>query len=150
MPGILKRFFGGRSSRWLLHGSPKKVARALVPRQPKCSVSCPEFSRRGLYATDHVVLAVLYALLGSHGNRWGWMMEAGQTSPIKVVVNGRLAIRPGHLYVVSKQSFRRVSARTVWRSVRPVVPVAREVVPAHLLRGLEKVGVIHIEKTRAA
>lgn len=150
MSGILKKFFSGRSSRWLLHGSQVNLTTALQPRSPRRRSSQAAFNQRGVYATDHLLIAILYALLATKYNCWGWTIEADQATPIEVVASGRLSVKTGYLYVVPKQSFRRVGVRSVWRSRVPVVPVAREVIPAHFLRGLEKAGVIRMLKDRAA
>lgn len=151
MSSKLNRFFGPRSgTRWLLHGSPKRLTVALEPRLPRQVTGKAHFSVRGVYATDHVLLAVLYALLGSHGNSWGWRIGVGETRRIEVVLRGRLRTGPGYLYVVPRQPFVPVSGRHVWRSKVPVVPVAREMVSAEIFHGLVRKGVFEVVQKGAA
>ena len=150
MSGKLNTFFRPRScTRWLLHGSPKRVA-SLKPRTPRQVTGRSHLRVRGVYATDHILLALLYALFGSHGNSWGWRMREGETGRIQVLVDGQLRARPGYLYVVLRQQFVPVSVVHVWRSTGPVVVVAREVVPVEIFHRLAREGVFEVVQKGAA
>ena len=87
------------------HGSPHKVE-MLEPRQALHDGGHPELNQFGVYATDCVQIALLYALIHEDRNKWGWKWDP-YTRPgeLMVVVPDPFKGGPGYLYVLNRTDF---------------------------------------------
>lgn len=90
---------------FVLHGSRERHT-YLIPQDPDQGHLIPEYDRVAVYGTCVVEIAVLYAMIRTSSQDWGWrLIDNGFTPHILVVGPARLHISSGYVHVVPRPAF---------------------------------------------
>lgn len=145
---LYRRLLEIPADQFVMHGSPHRLD-TVEPHQAVFE-GRPELSRYGVYATQVIEVAVLYAVIHEKRDLWGYA-HLPLSDFMEVHVPSGFQPRSGFIHVLPKQAFERVCSYT-YLACSAVQPTMVFPVQAEALRHLERDGVIEVlvQKTAPA
>lgn len=121
---------------FLMHGSVRRPRYgAIVPKKPRIVFpNKPELTRKRVYATAAIPVALLYATINLPSVRWDWrFIRDGKSLYLYCRIREEASIANGYIHVVRKAGFEELQRRIIYSS-RQRVRLHRTIrVPAGIL-----------------
>ena len=132
---------------FLMHGSVRRPRYgAIVPKQPRIVFpNKPELTRKRVYATAAIPVALLYATINLPSVRWDWrFIRDGRSLYLYCRFREEVLLTDGYIHIVRKAGFEELQKRIIYSS-RKRAPLHRTIrIPAGILPWLVERGNVRL------
>jgi hypothetical protein len=108
---------------FLMHGSVRRPRYGvLVPKQPRIVFpNKPELTRKRVYATAVIPVALLYATINLPSAHWDWrFIRDGRSLCLYCRIRGEVTLTDGYIHIVRKIGFDELHKMVIYSSRRRV------------------------------
>lgn len=128
---------------FLMHGSVRRPRYgAIVPKKPRIVFpNKPELTRKRVYATAAIPVALLYATIDLPSVRWDWrFIRDGKSLYLYCRIREGVSLADGYIHIVRKTGFEELQRRIIYSSRKRVrlhqtIRVPAGILPWMLERG---------------